>query len=288
METRCRLCADEKTNFACSIDDQCVNIREMLLACCRWSSFESADYENLPIRVCLTCFNSLKQSWQFSCIVADAQQELLDAMKILENTKNEADFLAVDLQSIIPNPIDTNYTTFDLKEEGNTSATEDINHFALLDVVWNNDDDHDIDTKDFEHLTAPEQSHSSEYAAVSGECSKTKTKQIDDVDSYNEMRREFKLMDNVRKDECNPDGTITEEAVQRLRLHDWTFIKYRCYVCQNILPSCVTLRHHFKDKHPNDVFKQVCMFCDYEKESEYTKSTTSHITRFHLPYLKYW
>lgn len=93
MDSRCRLCAEAKplNEIECTIQDRRTNVRQMLMDCCRWATFEASEYDNLPKIVCTRCFNHLKSCWQFANSVADAQQRLLDYWNDVTREATKAD-----------------------------------------------------------------------------------------------------------------------------------------------------------------------------------------------------
>lgn len=76
LKNLCRLCAEEKTSqqLIYSIDDNHLDVKQRLIACCRWNSFIAND--RMPKMICTVCWKSLEQSYTFAESVAFAQQQL--------------------------------------------------------------------------------------------------------------------------------------------------------------------------------------------------------------------
>lgn len=96
----------------------------------------------------------------------------------------------------------------------------------------------------------------------------------------------FRLLRHLQKAECNEDGSIKPEAIQRLRLLDWSFIKLFCHICNSTHGGSRQLRHHLEKNHPDEKIQQICMFCKrtFSDGSAHIK----HIRNVHLHYLQYW
>lgn len=76
MKNVCRLCAKEKISqqLLYNIDDNHLDIKQKLIACCRWNSFTANG--RMPKMICSVCWKSLEQSYTFAESVALAQQQL--------------------------------------------------------------------------------------------------------------------------------------------------------------------------------------------------------------------
>lgn len=284
IESRCQLCAEAKEPYQleCSVKDQQSNVRQMLLDCCRWATFEGSEYEHLPANVCKSCFSLLKLSWYFANKVANAQRVLLDhwttTMAIEDEPSTDPlvdDRMGAKLATIqtASDPDIRDEICQNLEKALPPQDTDGANGLRIAAVQsidpdfdqWSNYDD---DSDESEHR-APN--------AIE--------KTPDDF----EMDPNFQLLKHLRKGDGNRDGTIKPEAVQRLRLLDWSFIKYPCYICQNSLPNPVQLKRHVNEKHPNERFATTCVFC-YRKQFSYgnVNIMKHHISEAHLPYLKLW
>lgn len=278
MESRCRLCAIEKfpSDFACTIKDPTMNIRQMLIDCCRWSTFESSEYESLPKNVCMDCLQILQQSWRFADSVARAQQQLLSELNAVDKVEDDLNDLTVDdidFQAIIP---ETQYAAFDLQSNEN--------EIKFADVALSNYQSDDDDADGFGDFDDVGKIKSDEESIVDEDLLNNDV----DVVDYNEMSPEFKLLEHITQEERRPDGTIAPEAIQRLRLHDWTFVKYCCYICDDRLPSCTLLKNHLSKEHPKQEMKQFCMLCSWSNSIAHAQTFARHITKHHLPYLEHW
>lgn len=277
MESRCRLCAEAKplNEIECTIKDQQMNIRQMLLDCCRWTAFESDEYENLPKIVCKTCVGNLKQSWQFANSVENLNNVAIDQgslgdLNVLPTLDDGATCVAFE---------------FKMEESHNILNIPDTDNPLVKDEqsdADDNDADDQFDRNSFSDVAS--QQHSEHDYDVSIDCKNVENS------SFSSMivGRKYKLMDHVRKEECNEDGTIAIEAIQRLQLIDWTIIRFRCYICQSIEDSMSSLRQHMSDQHSDKEFKHFCIFCTKKFKGTKTTSLQCHVKRYHLPYLNYW
>lgn len=277
MASRCRLCADEKSasDFACTIKDPALNVREMLIDCCRWSTFESREYENLPKVVCSNCLRTLQQCWQFAGSVAQAQRKLLASIDTgkVENVLDEFAVAENSFQAIVS---DATCVAFDLQSD---EVEIKFSELEPLNCPYDDESADDIDDfLDIGNIKSDDSSSEQDELAST----------VAEDDSYNEMNPDFILMEHVGEDERRPDGTIAPEAIQRLRLHDWTFVKYCCYICNERLSTCTSLKNHFREEHPEHEMKQFCMLCDWKKSSMHAQTFSRHLVKNHLPYLKHW
>lgn len=285
METRCRLCAEEKplNEIECTIKDHQTNIRQMLLDCCRWMAFEAGEYDNLPKIVCRSCFITLKESWQFSCNVARAQQYLLDYLgsSASDNVETIAETLVEDESTCM---------AFEFKME---EANNELDANYAVEQSDGGDDTHLYDVKfdndlSFDGIDQNNADSSDEKIQPKSKSSKT-NKNTDDFALPNiVVDRKYQLMEHVDKAECNADGTIALEAVQRLQLMDWTIVKYRCYICQKIVTNSMTLKRHLREEHPGEAYKYSCIFCSKIMATSRSTSLTRHVKKTHLRYLEHW
>lgn len=283
MESRCRLCAEAKEPYQleCSVHDQQPNVRQMLLDCCRWATFEGSEYEHLPVNVCKSCFSHLKLSWYFANKVANAQQALLDLWTTTMAIKDEPhtdpladDQMGAQLATIQmpPGPGIRHNIRQHLAKASTPKDSDGANGLRIAPV----------------QSVDPHFDHWSDYGDASDESEHRTASAIEISADHFEMDPNFQLLKQLRKGDGNRDGTIKPEAVQRLRLLDWSFIKYPCYICGNSLSNVVQLKRHVQEKHPNESFAVTCVFCHKKQFSESTNRMKNHITEAHLPYLKLW
>lgn len=283
MDSRCRLCAEVKplNDIECTVKDRRTNVRQMLMDCCRWATFEASEYDNLPKIVCTRCFNRLKSCWRFANSVADAQQRLLDHWHdvSIEATKvdhtgaalveDDATCVAFEFKMDVGDicyDVAGNASTKESKsdaDDGHDSTESQRDRRPLLDA---NDSDSESDAARIAAIRGPE-----DFAPPSVLRDKT-----------------YKILEHVRNEECNADGTIAPNGVARLRLADWTIVKYRCYLCQTILATSSELRRHMRDDHCNHESKYLCQFCRKPLASRRSKALPSHVQQVHLPYLDHW
>lgn len=78
MENVCRLCGLVKSpkQLVSSIDDETLNVKQKLLACCHWETV-GCDYANLPKKICNICIKILEKNWIFAEKVAQVQEHLI-------------------------------------------------------------------------------------------------------------------------------------------------------------------------------------------------------------------
>lgn len=283
MELRCRLCAQEKRldDIECTIKEQRINVRQMLLDCCRWSKFEGVEYENLPKIVCKACFVRLKQSWSFANSVASAQQFLLDVSTAFAEEESTC-------------------VAFDLKMEMEINSSNDAGIASIVDV------DHS-DADDKHSYTDDRNSYTDDNIDRDSLPDNANQNIVDNADRNNDVQQggidsmeteemlplligdhTYKLMDHIRKEECNSDGTISIAGVRRLQLFDYSMLKLRCHVCEASEESLTTLRQHIRDKHPDATcFLYICVFCKKKFDTKSSK-IYRHMRRQHLRYLEHW
>lgn len=246
----------------------------MLLDCCRWTTFEGSEYDDLPQIVCKVCFGRLKQSWLFVSSICDAQQRLLSYMHngVIES---------IEIQSLIGD--DSMCVAFDFKtdDDDKISTNYDCDDNDHIDGEGNfenieiNDEFNAADANDSVESQKPQQ------------CRKSELNDAEVVTlSSIVVDKRFKLLKHIHKDERNTDGTITLEGVQRLQLLDWTILKYRCFLCKSIEECTSALRRHIREQHFHEEFRYFCVICS--KEFQFPGSLSRHVMNCHFRYLEHW
>lgn len=285
MKSRCRLCADEKAlnEIECTIKDQRTNIRQMLLDCCQWTTFEGSEYANLPHIVCKTCFSSLQQSWQFANNVVNAQQRLLDSFKNTVSEQGE-----MELQPWLDDGAPC--VAFDFKmdigynesndDDGNANDQFNADNDYMDDNYANENYDRDSSSEENDQNDFNLQEN--EKPAVRIEATETKEFALPSV----ETGPKYNLMDHILPEECNADGTINPAAIERLQLPNWSIVQYHCYICKAISTSSMELRQHMNEEHPHDEVRFACIFCT--RSSGQSKRFPDHVRNRHLRYLIHW
>lgn len=87
MENLCRLCAKEKSlrQLVHNIQNEKLNIEQKLNDCCRWNSLITFEYDELPKKICNSCFIKLDDCWKFAESVAQAQRKLLSQVEEIQS-----------------------------------------------------------------------------------------------------------------------------------------------------------------------------------------------------------
>lgn len=99
--------------------------------------------------------------------------------------------------------------------------------------------------------------------------------------------RTYKIVDHLRKEECNADGTVTLAGVQRLQLLEWSLFQLRCHVCDYQAADGLYLRRHIRYRHPDaPPYTHCCILC--KKDYPTTGKIYRHLRRSHLRYLEHW
>lgn len=309
MATRCRLCAEAKplNDIECTITDQQINIRQMLLDCCRWSAFESDEYENLPQIVCKECFSNLQQSWQFANTVANAQQCLLDYSNHgryeVESQPLFGDgslCVAFDFKVEMGHSVLSNDNNVDAQSDAG-DANADDNHARDLsfgeddqkdpivkcEAVFDGEDDHANDN--FDRDSSSEEDDREDPSVNKDAESPKKAKTIDDEElplPNVVIDKKFKLMKHVHKNACLTDGTIAPAVIERLQLSNWSIIQYHCSFCNDLCMGPLALRQHVKEEHRYETYKNSCKLCSEEFPT--TRKLSNHMCSVHLRYLRHW
>lgn len=254
MENVCRLCANEKLpdELTCSIDDQALNIEQKLIECCRWNALITNEYDGFPRRVCFVCYQQLENCWSFAESVAQAQQQLL------EYTANIKPTNVVQMEGIV------------------ISNTDELNEDSKNEVQSS------LDLLDF----SPK--YENDFAEPILDEDNDKKPNLDNI-VIHERRKifsHFDIMALLTNNDKNSDGSVSQEAISKLNLDDWSILKLHCYVCNELFENHRSLRSHFSRNHSNQTLRILCTICNSSFSKK--RSVYRHIISSHRPYLKFW
>lgn len=285
----CRLCAQCKSpdKIVGQINSTELDIESKLVVCCQWNTIEGAQSNEMPQNVCIACYTSLNQSWDFTERVRCAQIELR-AKLILQNMASASarkiktklcddDYDDEDVQ--LNSTAQPNY--IDLKEEPEIQACsplsirEHSNDFDPMEQI----DEFDV----FDCAKDDEKSTAIADDIVSIIVEDIDTDKFRIVTEFNEN----KFLKSIEKVDRNADGSIKPEAVQRLGFDNWSIIQYKCYLCKLQLPDHYEWRSHIKIEHPGQPFRHLCNICN-TKDYKQRKPLFKHVVSNHRRYFKFW
>lgn len=259
MENVCRLCANVKTpkQLICNINEQ---IERKLIDCCRWNSCNTYETYSLPQKICNECLKCLEDSWSFAEKVEQAQQYLLSHTEDIKPT------ISLNIESV-----NLDVDTFEQNE-----SVENIKMSFSPSQSFDYDDDF--------------------YGPAEPEENETKSQTIENINSSDiqpkaeqfgkRYKNKINLLSLLSDADKNADGTIKQEKIAQLNLHDYSVIKcWRCSVCSEIHENYRQLKVHFDQNHCSEP-KSLCFFCNTSIKGD-RRSVIRHINR-HLPYLKHW
>lgn len=261
MENWCRLCANETiTNeFRYSIDDDILNIKQMLIVCCRWDKIadEEQDIVDIPKMICKICFEKLEECWQFAENVMLAQQKIqMHTMEVKPTVLLQIE--KVDLPSIAG-------------EEGSLIKTEIHKYTEALSPIGNVEFDFDDSIED---------------DAPIDDCKSIDTKNFNLISIDENADIGCDLLALLRMEDKNPDGTVNEEKIAELKLDDWSILKSHCWICKTLFDKHRTFKAHFRTKHAGEVLRFYCTLCNVSTAKRNTLQ--NHMSKIHRPYLKFW
>lgn len=281
MITLCRLCAKDKheEEIKTTLTDPTLNILQKLIDCCRWNSFD--DDEKLPESVCFLCYDKLHQSWLFANKVDQAQKELrasIPQREVPSVTANEwcsqnviysdDDFGADPLSDLRTDSSDVEEkrtATKDIKLKECVIRLARIDEFegrTNVDVNEMKIDDVHINHEKLDHSTSE---------------SDAETEPVMFGKSNTEEDVEFQK--NFSKEDCNPDGTVKESAVLRLKLKSWNQMEFKCLDCDVVCVGLESIQSHYSDVHPDEKIKYSCFDCP--KHFLDCKHLMKHCQKYH-------
>lgn len=282
---RCRLCAQCKSphELIGQIHNEKLAIESKLIVCCQWNVINVVDEnhsDQMPQDVCVSCLQSLQNSWDFAEQVKHAQIELKSKLTDPHefNFKPEPAFEfeccdEVDDDTLSNGDAEPNFV--DLKVE---------EYSPMGSVADHNDDFDDFDDD------------KNEKAQAKVGVSSIDTEEPPEPNALNEPEEKklqtLKLdaenfLEAIGKEDRNADGTIKLEAVQRLELDNWTILQYVCYLCKTLVPDHYEWRKHIKVEHPALPYRHLCNVCNAIHYSD-RKPLYRHVINKHRGYLKFW
>lgn len=257
MENWCRLCANEKyaDELIYNIADECANIKQKLIDCCRWNEIADEDNIGVPKMICKDCYGKLEQCWLFAECVMLAQQKI--------------DMHFMDVKPIVLLQIEKVDTPFDVEEEDSMKA-EIHEYTESMSPIANLDFDFDVSMC---------QSPVEDYNFID--------KKDLNFASSEETNIDCDLLTLLSDNDKNADGTVNMQRIVELHLDDWSILKIHCWICKKLFDKHRTFKSHFKMKHPTEALQFHCTLCNLSTAKSH-HTLQNHIIKMHRPYLKYW
>lgn len=307
MESICRLCGESKpqSQIKCSINDKSLNIEQKLFDCCRWILYQS--YENLPDSVCESCFTSLENSWKFAEAVGQAQQKLADELKSMViqqedrtspmNIKVEVgigieikdemlcDIDSNEIQMVVANELDA---WFDDNELGSSEEETQFLTEASVEKEVEKNSGKSKKSSGGSSKLRPRKSKKIRSSKANKEPKNDEKVEDDTLESF--MTYDCNYPECVSADDRNSDGTVKAEAIDKLKICNWTIFQHQCNVCNACFNESYDLNRHHKREHCHSELRYKCWLCKESKNLSYSKRTVlfRHIVRHHIPHLAYW
>lgn len=282
MVLMCRLCGETKhqSQIKCTIDDQSLKIEQKLTVCCRWRLF--ANHTNLPKNVCQSCFQHLERSWYFAETVAQAQQKLFDDLNNFECPDPESVTVKIEDDVEIDEEMfhDENVSLVTVSELNVwKDTTENLRSSDDQILIKEGPDEYERETDEEIIEISP--------SALVVELPIPAEQHFELPNKY------LKFPQCLSSNDRNPDGTVTNEAIQRLNLVNWSIYQHRCKECDQMFEEQIDLTVHHKKEHANIKMRFHCWLCksiDPANERSYSDKThlNRHIIREHIPHLEYW
>lgn len=278
--SRCRLCAKSylSDEIVGQIDNESLEIEIKLIACCQWVTLNHPKSEELSKNVCISCFQELQQSWDFAERIRNAQFQLLSQLINANKLEKESD----DSQDISSNKSENSR---DLGEFDTNSDSElnrlcsfgDVNTDSIVQTTnFKTDDNSDSDIETKQILVSENDNlpliHNIKHEELVAKQS------ISNANNF---------LNAISEDDRNDDGTIKPEAIERLKLGNWTLLQHQCYLCPLQFSDYSEWRDHILTEHPEKPFKHACIICD-DKVYSTREPLKRHIANNHQRHLKYW
>lgn len=260
MFSYCRLCAEQKkvADLKKTVFDW--GIKEKLIACCMWKP--STENYHIPQTICNDCVEQLENCWQFALRISESEQKLI---QIVHFSSNELDF-----KDEIVNP-SNEFVEF----RGN-----------LLEDEIEGDEVDEVD----EVSTSASESESDPSKEL-----RSSVRNVRNVKKKPPVSKICNISKVVSKNECNPDGTITENGMAKLEMHltstttkTWNDCEFKCNDCDYSAKGFAKFHIHDQTSHSPFLMKRSfpCMFC--QQICKRLQSLVVHISYRHLPHLSYW
>lgn len=290
MDVVCRLCGNTKhrNEIKCTIKNKTFQIEQKLIDCCRWKS--NCDEKNFPKHVCMTCFNTLEMCWQFSETVAATQRKLADSFKnvnIPTATTEEPISITVDGGIDIKEEFLNCENSLDGLEMDDFNEWFDDNSIQSLSNLSSEIKSEPLSDAKLqpivllEVLKQPTVKDDTKPQKVNNELDAD----IDEtLESYTKFEINFPAC--LSEEDKNVDGTVKEEAIERLKIANWSVYQHKCNECGLSFINNVDLGRHYRGAHAHMSLRHRCWICpsNYGKRSILAK----HIVRQHIPHLAYW
>lgn len=264
----CRLCAKSYLldEIIGQIDNESLEIEVKLVMYCQWAKLNHPQSVEMPKNVCISCFQKLQQSCDFAEQIRNVQSHLLSQLLSENKLEMESD----DNQDILSNESEnlTGLVEFETNPDSESKPIQfgDVYADSIFESSYfKTEDDADIfETKPIlvnESVDIPAGEKSIPYAN--------------------------NFLDSISKDDRNRDGTIRPEAIERLKLGNWTLLQHQCHLCPLQFPDYCEWRDHIQTVHPETPIKHVCTICNGKVYST-REPLKRHIANNHQRHLKYW
>lgn len=264
MDLFCRLCAKVKhpSELNVAIDDPLIH--QKLIECCRWNALKQND--NFPQSVCNLCSEKLQKCWEFVQCVENAQTELAVHFLKEETVNTDYEEVLVEMDSddgIVEIPQIKTESFYYLNEDNSDHLK--LNEAELLQSK----------------VKPPVANGTSSRDKTEGEIHSQPSNAIENND----------FLSNFSSSDFDPKGTIKQEKIDELQLSDWATFGYKCWMCQETFGSHDDLVLHFDATHTNEQPKCICTVCTDNTVLLSDKRggwNSYHVTKYHVPHLKYW
>lgn len=210
----------------------------------------------IPQTICNDCVEQLENFWHFALRISESEQKLI---QIVHFSSNELEF----------------------KEEIVNPGHEFIE--IKPDVP---EDEAEVDEASTS-ASGTESERSKESRRASRKARGVKKKR--------QVSKLCNILKVVSKDECSPDGTITEEGMAQMELYlsstatkTWNDMEFKCNDCDFNVKGFTKFHIHDQTSHSPFLMKRSfpCLFC--QQVCKRLQSLVVHISYRHLPHLSYW
>lgn len=261
----CRLCGSEQFIEALySLQNEDLQIEYKLEKC---FNLKLSEIKLLSQMICVQCISNLENAHDFYEIIVSTQKNLLDSLdqqiihledavivEDMDDTEIKLEML-MEVEETIEQELDEPSTSIKVKEKrrSNTKVKERIKSIRI----------HNENTS-----LKMEDIFVNEFSGV-----------------YSEMPDTLEL----EKHEKNDDGTLTKNAIQKVKNLGWNKYEWKCYLCSTndtriIFKSRSNMEDHFRASHPDVKKSYSCGDCKLAFKSYY--SFQNHVID-HRPLLKF-
>lgn len=216
----------------------------------------SSEEYTIPQTVCNDCIEQLENVWQFALRISESEQKLI---QIVHFSSNELDF----------------------KQE-----TPNTDHEFI---------EMNLDVPDDELGVEEASSSASETESEHSKGSRRVVRKARGVKKKQQVSKLFNISKIVSKDDCNLDGTVTDEGVAKMELSltsfstkTWNDCEFKCNDCDYNAKGFNKFHTHDQTSHSPFLMKRSfqCLFC--QQVCKRLQSLVVHISYRHLPHLSYW